>query len=109
MEAGLGWRLVESPAALAARYHRMYSADDVRAPCGGRGGIALAGLIFMPAPLARGGERMSSGDFTGTASQWHDSGRFAPIWGVFSLAGRHGRMRKVLHLQGDRMGENNVK
>ena len=50
MEAGRGWRLVESPAALAARYHRMYSADDFRAPCGGRGGIALAGLIFMPAP-----------------------------------------------------------
>ena len=29
--------------------------------------------------------------------------------GAFSLAGDHGRMRKVLHLQGDRMGENNVK
>ena len=52
---------------------------------------------------------MSSGDFTGTASQGHESGRFAPIWGVFSLAGRHGSMRKVLHLQGDRRGENNVK
>jgi hypothetical protein len=50
MEAGRGWRLVDSPAALAARYHRMYSADDFRAPWGGRGGIALAGLIFMPAP-----------------------------------------------------------
>jgi hypothetical protein len=56
MEAGRGWRLVDSPAALAARYHRMYSADDFRAPCGGRGGIAVACLIFMPAPLARGGE-----------------------------------------------------
>lgn len=109
MEAGQGWRLVDSPAALAARYQRMYSGEDFRAPCGGRGGIAMAGLIFMPALLARGGERMSSGDFTGTASHGHESWRFAPIWGVFSLAGRHGSMRKVLHLQVDRMGENNVK
>ena len=56
MEAGRGWRLVESPAALAARYQRMYSGEDFRAPCGGRGGIAVACLIFMPAPIARGGE-----------------------------------------------------
>ena len=65
MEAGRGWRLVESPAALAARYQRMYSGEDFRAPWGGRGGIAIAGLIFMPAPIARSGEGLSSGDFTG--------------------------------------------
>ena len=69
----------------------------------------MAGLIFMPAPLARCGEGVSSGIFTGRASQGHGSWRFAPIRGRFSLAGDHWRMRKVLHLQGDRRGENSVK
>lgn len=60
-------------------------------------------------PLARCWEGVSRGDFTVRASQGHGSWRFAPIRGRFSLAGDHWRMRKVLHLQWDRMGENNVK
>jgi len=54
------------------------------------------------ANLAHGLGGMSSGDFTGRASQGHGSGRFAPIRGQFFFAVDYVRMRKVLHLQGDR-------